>query len=200
MKPKPLEEGDLVKVEYTIDIHGHDAKAYLDGKLIEYKAGCWLVEYHLGNISEQYQNWWIEDDITTKHYTSWSDAEKLKRVDEKILASEYNGMVYYNDQYFESTHEFLEWWQDQAEYDDEGSPIDDQPEFVWACYSQPVKPNFDLESYVSEALEEEGYEGISELTKFQHLFERLNSIQKKFFEVAAKETVYYPDYKKAVML
>ena len=69
-----------------------------------------------------------------------------------------------------------------------------------ACDTNPVKLQLDLESYVSEALEEHGYEGLSERSQFEHLFDKLRFIQDNFVERAAKETVSYPNYKKAVVL
>ena len=198
MKLKPLEPGDNVKAKYIVDIHGNEGTTYIDGKLIEYSQGerflskletCWLVEYSLDGV--KYRDWFPESDISSKHYLATTDAELFDEA-EKISIDDYNGVLFYDDRYFDSVDELLEWW----EYQD----VDCDPSFVWACDTNPVKLQLDLESYVSEALEEHGYEGLSERSQFEHLFDKLRFIQDNFVERAAKETVSYPNYKKAVVL
>jgi hypothetical protein len=184
MKLKPLEPGDNVKVKYTVEIHENAAVVYLDGKLIK-EDGYWLVEYQLDGV--KHQNYWHESDITSKHYLAMTDADLFEKV-EKIAASDYTGMVFYDGRYFDSTVDFLDEWPDEY------------PKFVWACTSEPVELGINLEDYVSEALEEAGYEGLSERSQFQSFYEELETIQDEIVKLAAKETVCYPNYKKAVVL
>lgn len=194
MKLKPLEPGDSVRVKYTVQVHGNDCVVYLDGKLLDYEKGAfwgrWLVEYQLAPEfnAPVHTNWWDEEDITSKHYLATTDEEYFEKA-EKISAGDYTGLVYYDDQYFESINDFLE-WANENHY----------PKFVWVTEAKPVKLNLDLNSSVSESIEDNGYEGLSESMQFKKLFQELRSIQDKFTEVAAKNIVYEVNYKKAIVL
>jgi hypothetical protein len=195
MKRKSFEPGDSVRVKCTVQVHGKDSVVYIDGKLHESnKDNCdwWLVEYQLNPEfnAPKYTNWWRKEDITSKHYLATTDEDYFKKA-EKIVASNYTGMVYYDDQYFESVAEFLGYldWESL-----------DIPTFVWAVEAKPVKLNLDLINYVSESIEDNGYEDLSESMQFKELFQELKSIQDKFVEVAAKNLVYDVNYKKAIVL
>lgn len=194
MKLKPLAPGDSVRVKYTIQVHGKDSVVYLDGKLHESNKGnCdwWVVEYQLAPEfnAPKYTGWWRKEDITSKHYLPTTDEEYFEKA-EKIKADEYvNGMVYYDDQFFDTISDFIDCYNEE-----------DFPEFVWAAEAKPVKLNLDLISSVSESIEDNGYEGLSESMQFKKLFQELRSIQDKFTEAAAKNVVYQINYKRAILL
>ena len=155
MKLKPLEPGDSVRVSYLIDIFDHQITAYLDGKLINQPINSefWFVEYYLDG--KKYNDHWHESYITSKHYVGSTDNELFEKA-EKVAAKDYVGLLFYDDHYFDSADEVLEWWEDRAEEDDE--PL----KFVWACDTAPVKLQLDLESIVSEQLDEDGYEQLAQ--------------------------------------
>ena len=194
MNKKPLKPGDNVQVKYTVQVHGNDCVVYLDGKLLNYEKGAflgrWLIECQLTPEFNAlvYTNWWDEKDIISKHYLATTDEEYFEKA-EKISAGDYTGLVYYDDQYFESINDFLEW----ANYNH-------YPKFVWVAEAKPVKLNLDLISSVSESIEDNGYEGLSESMQFKKLFQELRSIQDKFTEAAAKNVVYQINYKRAILL
>ena len=198
MKLKPLEPGDSVQVKYTVQIHGNDSVVYIDGKLCESNTGnCdwWLVEYQLQPEfnAPKFQNWWHEDDITSKHYLSTSDEEYFEKA-EKIDFSSYDGVLFWDDYFFDSRDELLKHWENIAR---EG---DTPPKYAWACETSPVKLNLNLSDYVTESLEDNGYEGLSEDSCFSSLYDELNSVQDKFTRIAATKIVSFPNYKKAVLL
>ena len=197
MKRKPLEPGDNVKAKYIVDIHGNEGTTYIDGKLLEYSQGerflseletRWLVEYSLDGT--KYRDWFPESDITSKHYLPTTDEDYFAKA-EKIAAKGYMGVVYYDDRYFDSVDEFLEWWECQD--------ADCDPSFVWACDTNPVSLKLDLVDYVQQQLEEDGYADMSERSQFHPLYDELRIVQDKLVAMAAKETVSYPNYKKVVV-
>jgi hypothetical protein len=200
MKPKPLEVGDSVQAKYTVDVHGNKATTYIDGKLIcrsdDPDDDYWLVEYQLECVygSPKYQDWWCESAIASKHYIAPTEDALFEKA-EKISIDDYDGILFWDDYYFDSVDELLEHWENIAGEDDEPPN-----KYAWACDTAPVKLQIDLEDYVSEHLEEHGYEGLSERLNFQLLFDELRVIQDKFVALAAQETVSYPNYKKAVLL
>ena len=196
MKLKELEPGDSVRVKYTTTVFDDPITIYIDGKLIKLDDADenhprWLVEYQLEPVfgAPKYQNWWYEDDIASKHHVRLTDQEHFDRA-EKISISDYKGVLFYNDYYFESVNEILDYCECEEI---------DPPKFVWACDTTPVSLGLDLESHVSECMEEDGYEGMSESTKFDHLFDKLKFIQDEFVKAAAKETVSYPNYKAVIL-
>jgi hypothetical protein len=187
MKLKPLEVGDDVKVKYIVDIHGNEGTTYIDGKLIK-EDGHWLVEYQLDGV--KHQNYWHESDITSKHYLATTDVELFEKA-EKIAASDYTGMVFYDDRYFDDISEVLDHCECTDQY---------VPKFVWACDASPVKLTPDLVDMIKERLDEEGYEGLSERSQLHPLYDELRIVEEKIVAMAAKETVYYPNYNLAVVL
>ena len=203
MPLKPLEVGDSVKVKYTTKIHNNDATIYLDGKLVHKYAEefntndgfLWLVEYDLDRVigAPKYKSCWWESDITSKHHVPLTDDNYFDKA-EKISIDDYDGVLFYDDYFFDSVDELLDHWGNIAGEDDE------PPKYVWACDTGPVKLRLNLEDSVSEMLEEDGYEGLSERSQFQPLYDELKAIQDKLVALAAQETVSYPNYKKAVIL
>lgn len=196
MALKPLEPGDSVRVKQNIIFKLKEAEVYIDGKLIELgkedlPPGWWLVEYELADV--KHQDYWHESDITSKHYARVTDDNYFDKA-EKISAEDYSGVLFYDDYFFESVEEVLEHWENIADEDDE------PPKYVWACDTTPVKLQLNLADMVTEQLEEDGYEGMSDRTQFAPLYDRLSELEKDFIELAAKEIVSYPNYKKAVIL
>jgi len=190
---KPLEIGDSVTVETTVKIRGNEATAYLQGILVEVSedGNQWLVEYQLGTQfnAPTYKDWWCKDKIFSKHFDN-SDQHLFEKA-EKIKASEYKGVVYYDDQFFDSLLEFLDYCECEGE----------EPAYVWAASSNPVLINPDLPSYMSELLEDAGYEGMGEDISFKPLFKELKDLQDRFVKLASEQFVYYEvDYKKAILL
>jgi hypothetical protein len=197
MPLKPLEPGDSVRVKYVVDIHRHDATVYLNGKLVgldeeDSSNSYWWVEYQLEPVigATKYLDLFIEDDITSKHHAPLTDADYFAKA-EKTIKDDYEGVLFYDDRYFDSIDEFLKWCDREDIY---------ALEYVWACDTNPVKLQLNLVDYVEQQLEEDGYAGMSELERFQPLYDELRVLQDKFVTLAAKETVSYPNYKKAVIL
>lgn len=126
--------------------------------------------------------------ITTclKKQKSFSFAGKLK-------ADDYaEGMVYYDDLFFDNILDLMDW------YCNDGVNC---PDFVWAASCKPVLINPDLLSYMSELLDDAGYEGMSEDIRFKPLFKELKDLQDRFVKLASEQFVYYEvDYKKAILL
>lgn len=190
MKLKPLEPGDSVKVKCTVQVNDKYSVVYFDGMLLDRDQDWWLVEYQLAPEfnAPKYTDWWHTSDITSKHYLPTTDAELFEKA-EKIAANDYDGIVFYDDQYFESINDFLEWANDNHYL-----------KFVWAAEAKPVKLNLDLINYVFESIDDNGYEDLSESMQFKELFQELRAIQDKFTEVAASNVVYEVNYKKAIVL
>lgn len=191
MKLKPLEPGDSVRVKYTVQVHGKDTVIYIDGKLSEsnkVNSDWWLVEYQLEPTfnAPKHTSWWRKEDIISKHHLTLTDDERFEKA-EKVSFDDYEGVVYHNDQYFESVEEFLGYY-------------DILPNYVWSCTTKFVKLDLDLEGIVGEALEDNGFDGLSTHSRFDELYCKLNEVQKEFEQVASEFQVYYPNHKKAVVI
>lgn len=192
---KPLEIGDSVTVETTVKVRGNEATAYFHGTLVEVSedGDQWLVSYKLGSEfnAPTYKDWWCKDKITSKHIEN-SDQYLFEKA-EKIKADDYvEGMVYYDDQFFDNLLELMDWC-----CNGDGKC----PDFVWAASCKPVLVNPDLPSYMSELLDDAGYEGLSENISFKPLFKELIDLQDRFVKLASEQFVYYEvDYNKAILL
>ncbi len=190
---KPLEIGDSVRVRCNVDIRGVDAVVYLDAEIVRQgdDLDCWLVEYQLESHfgASKYLGCWHKSAITSKHHILHPDKELFDKA-EKINISDYNGVMFWDDKYFDSVEEIEETFQEE----------EDLPNFVWACNTYPVNLQLNLVSDVVESLEENGCEGLSDESCFQPLYTELQNIQDRFAKVAATKLVSFPNYKKAVIL
>lgn len=192
---KPLEIGDSVTVETTVKVRGNETTAYLYGTLVEVSedGDQWLVAYQLGSEfnAPTYKDWWCKDKITSKHIGN-SDNYLFEKA-EKVKADDYaEGMVYYGDLFFDNILDLMDWYCN----DDVNCPA-----FVWAASRKPVLISPDLLSYMSELLDDAGYEGMSEDISFKPLFKELEDLQDRFVKLASEQFVYYEvDYKKAILL
>lgn len=190
---KPLEVGDRVTVETTVKIRNKEATVYLDGILVEYYQDGkeFLVEcrFKADFNAPIFRDWWAEDKITSKHFLN-SDQYLFEKA-EKVKASEYEGLVYRDDQFFDSLLDFQDYCECEVE----------EVDYVWAASCKPVLINPDLPSYMSELLDDAGYEGLSEKISFKPLFKELIDLQDRFVKLASEQFVYYEvDYNKAILL
>ncbi len=126
--------------------------------------------------------------------TRWSAQREKSHFDKatKISDRDYQGFVYWGDEYFSEMKEMLDRLMEDC------NDPEDIPEYVWATDPHMVIPSLDIGHVVADHMDNNGWEememgdlnGVNELQVALNIF------------VEANKTVvsYFPDYKTAVVI
>lgn len=131
--------------------------------------------------------------------------DRLLEAAEKIEESKWDGMVFYNDAYYDSVEDFIDrWYSDNGEYNEfvgkiVVAPEIDRPAFVWAAEPQVVIPDkLDVADVVEHWVCDRGWEDMSvdDLNGVEELQAALDTFCK------ANESVvsYRVNEKKAILI
>lgn len=136
-----------------------------------------------------------KENFTGYHGECWRadrdkrDAERLAKAE---VVTDYDGWVFveglgYNDGYFRSMDDLLDYLEDEVE--------EVRPERAYCCQEQPLQRlnSSDIAERICDDMYEDAYEDLNGLKELDIALE-------KFFDANAGMKSYYPDYKRCVLV
>ena len=194
---KELEVGDPVNITTPVKIQGVTTTvAITGGEVVAVAKYSVLVKYSIKDVDKgevvERIGWWGKDCIQSRVYVGKTDEEFYEEAT-KIPEAEYpNQAVWFNDEYFYSIDDFKDTYQDKEE----------RQEYVWACrYIDFVSTSsLDLVGYLVDILEDQAFEGFSEMLQFQTIYAALRDIETKVYEVARQTPMFEADMTRAVII